>query len=473
MQYNLLHDAWVPVIRNARSYELLSLTELFRSMNQVQLAMNNPMDRFAIFRFVLSVLYWCREKTGQELLPDGSIPGPWLDFLLNNEQHFELFGSGKRFYQFQDVKRIRPITDLIHEIPTGNNFVHFQHTQDYTGGLCIECAVLGLLRLPLFSVSGLPDLKSGINGTPPIYMCWWGDDLQKTILYNWDPLPDMGVPSWVDPKPHNNEDLVPYLTGMTTLSRRCHLRDETILDGWCSHCGKSTDKLIMQCGYETAGTLENKAWIDPHAGYGAKGSISSPNPLADSAVRNDKPWYYAIPAFVANHPASYPASLFVVGFVTDKAKYVDVWEETFPLPEPDPETGAEFEITDWRSWVSNMNNKLKDLMRVDIRMDREQSGNASSKRKQSLARMIAVIANSALETSLAHASKGVLGNSDQDWQQAGESYSSLIRNLASSLYPARDGISLANRRRLYMIKPYKTKKKDEPIKDGQDAQSND
>jgi len=473
MQYNLLHDAWVPVIRNARSYELLSLTELFRSMNQVQLAMNNPMDRFAIFRFVLSVLYWCREKTGQELLPDGSIPGPWLDFLLNNEQHFELFGSGNRFYQFQDVKRLRPITDLIHEIPTGNNFIHFQHTQDYSGGLCLECTVLGLLRLPLYSVSGLPDLKSGINGSPPIYLCWWGHSLMDTIRLNWAPAQDMGVPAWVDPTPPDCEAEVSLLAGMTALSRRCYLKEDTITHGFCCHCGKHTDKLIMQCGFESAGSLENKTWIDPHVAYGENRSVTSPNPLVDSSVRNDKPWYYAVPAYLANHPARYPASLFMVGFVTDKAKYVDVWEDTYYLSAPDPETGEDFVITDWRSSVTYMNKRIVAKLRSEHADDHNPQKAVPSKHKESLAKLTSALLSSSLESSMPHHGKGVLNNSDADWTSAGDKYTRLIRSIAGSLYPARDSRSQRNRRALISVKPYPGSKTDNHTKEEQDAKSHD
>src|SRR5690606_13138708 len=77
-----------------------------------------------------------------------------------------------------------------------NNFWHFRHSKDEKDGLCLPCCVLGLLRLPLFSVSGLPDLKSGINGVPPIYVVPVGLTLAETLAANWIRVASLGVPSW-------------------------------------------------------------------------------------------------------------------------------------------------------------------------------------------------------------------------------------------------------------------------------------
>ena len=130
------------------------------------------MDRVAILRFLLALLYWCKGNPPAEVDVGGlrSFPADWFKKLDDDNDHFDLFGTEGRFYQCKGAQQRGAVTDLIQEIPTGNNFWHFRHSTDEKEGLCPACCALGLLRLPLFSVSGLPNLKAGINGAPPVYV---------------------------------------------------------------------------------------------------------------------------------------------------------------------------------------------------------------------------------------------------------------------------------------------------------------
>jgi CRISPR type I-E-associated protein CasA/Cse1 len=171
LNYNLLEEQWVPVLwTDSNKVSRIGILEALRQANRVrQIAASNPMDRVAIFRFLLALLYWCRGNppTETDTVFEKSFPVDWFSKLETHKEYFNLLGEGKRFYQDSGATRLRAITDLIQEVPTGNNFWHFRHSTDKIDGLCPACCAMGLLRLPLFSVSGLPDLKAGINGTPP------------------------------------------------------------------------------------------------------------------------------------------------------------------------------------------------------------------------------------------------------------------------------------------------------------------
>ena len=166
-----------------RRSKAVFIKEAFSQAGKIrQIAASNPMDRVAIIRFLLAILYWCKNPpTDSELTKLKSFPEDWFTKLDENKECFNLLGKGKRFYQEKEAKRECAVTDLLQEIPTGNNFWHLRHSTDMVNGLCFACCAMGLLRLPIFSVTSLPDLKTGINGTPPI-MLYPGEPLCLRLL---------------------------------------------------------------------------------------------------------------------------------------------------------------------------------------------------------------------------------------------------------------------------------------------------
>jgi CRISPR type I-E-associated protein CasA/Cse1 len=203
-QYNLLEEKWIPVLELSGEFRKVSALEALENAHQIrQLAPNNPMDRVGILRFLLALIYWSRGSPSEveQVNPTEPFPKGAFDKLRENRDCFNLLGNGKRFYQDLTAKRPRSTSELFQEIPTGNNFWHFRHTTDDQGGFCGACTVLGLLRLPLYCVSGLPNLKSGINGTPPVYLIPLGKTLRQTLALNWTPHSNIGKPHWEDYSP--------------------------------------------------------------------------------------------------------------------------------------------------------------------------------------------------------------------------------------------------------------------------------
>ncbi|MEK7773763.1 MAG: type I-E CRISPR-associated protein Cse1/CasA, partial [Deltaproteobacteria bacterium] len=64
--YNLLDEEWIPVLYRDGRMERVGIRKALKDAHLIrQIAASNPMDRVAILRFLLALLYWCKEN-----LPD-------------------------------------------------------------------------------------------------------------------------------------------------------------------------------------------------------------------------------------------------------------------------------------------------------------------------------------------------------------------------------------------------------------------
>ncbi len=351
MNFNLLDEKFIPVIwSDGRLGRVGIRTALAEAGRIRQIAASNPMDKVALLRFLLAVLYWCQGPPPDQgeldrILAAGRFPPDWFDKLDQQKDCFNLLGEGKRFYQDDAARRRRTATELFQEIPTGNNFWHFRHSTDGKEGLCPACCALGLLRLPLFAVSGLPDLKAGINGTPPVYVLPIGQSLLHSLCLNWVTRGPLGVPAWEHSCDHVPEgERVPMLNGLTTLSRRVWLHDPASPGGVCIGCGGEQSALVRTCEYQSAGVQQNELWDDPHVVYvpkaktsdkkKARKAITTPD-LTKRFFRLDKPWASLFTEIISSNTYrhdSRPTRLLLVGFATDKAKNIDAWERICVLP---------------------------------------------------------------------------------------------------------------------------------------------
>ncbi|MCC6160565.1 MAG: type I-E CRISPR-associated protein Cse1/CasA [Deltaproteobacteria bacterium] len=360
MNFNLIDDPWIPILRHNGTYERVgALRALAEAQDIRQLAAPNPMDRFAVFRFLLALLYWCRGNPERERGTKTDSSEVWLAKLADLREHFNLFGDGARFYQDPGAKRPRPTTDLIQEIPTGNNFWHFHHSTDGEQGLCPSCCAMGLVRLPLFSVSGLPNMKSGINGSPPIYVMPQGKNLDETLRMNWIDRGLLGDPAWLWPevRPEPGKE-VPTLTGLTVLSRRVWLHALSDNPEVCDHCGRHDSQVVRTCDFESAGDLENDRWNDPHVLYerGAKRILKKAADLtASKRFKMDRPWpdlFARIQEDASElNSDDINRDFAIIAFATHQMKYIDVWERTVRLGSSNSNPNAmAANARGWEAW---------------------------------------------------------------------------------------------------------------------------
>ncbi|MCX7048129.1 MAG: type I-E CRISPR-associated protein Cse1/CasA [Candidatus Sumerlaeota bacterium] len=432
--YNLLDQAWMPVIYHDGTVAKIGIQQAFENAADIrQIAAPNPMDRAAILRFLIALTYW-----GGSNLENAK----WqacINKLKQQRNLFNLLGEGLRFYQDQTARRRRPITDLIQEAPSGHNYVHFCHIEDYDAGLCLPCCIMGLLRLPMFSVSGLPDLKSGINGTPPIYVIPIGESLLDTLQINCPPVENLGIFALDNPlaRPEGNSD-VPILTGLSALSRRVWLHEPGDTAGACASCGVRSDMLVRSCESESAGTLESKVWTDPHVVSYAEEpekKVKAPD-LTAGYFRMDRPWTALMANFLA-HGGPKPLHLFVTGFATNKAKNIDVWENLLELPEA--LFGADELLIRWE----NEGKKLP----AQLRPWHE------SNRKHTELGILATAIRPHVEARVAAQATELIAGGEEAWKDAAKNYSPLMKVLAGAISPGVTTKALERRRQISATMP--------------------
>ncbi len=430
MQFNLLDEPWIPVLREDGTFGRVGIREALLQAGRIRtIAAANPMDRFAVLRFLLALLYWCRGNPDGSFTPVGDgFPPAWFAKLDDHRDCFNLLGDGRRFYQTKAANRLRPTTDLLQEIPTGHNFWHFRHATDGQDGLCPACCAQGLLRLPLYSVSGRPDMKAGINGAPPIYAIAFGTTLLDTLLRNWRPTGELGEPSWI--ASCNTDRSVSLLAGFTLVSRLVWLHDAETT-GACINCGDTS--VIRTCEFQSAGSQENERWVDPHVLYregSPRKSLKAPDLTAAGKFRMDRPWPELL-ALLAKSEWLRGNTVLVVGFATDQAKNIDVWERTLNLPAEI--TPAAIEQLD--QWQRNGNLLSRALLPTAER---------TIKRKHvEIAPHLSAL-RPHIEHQVSADASALLSGEAAAWERAADTYAPLLDALAKSLAP---GATVAARQR--------------------------
>ena len=447
--YNLMNQPWISVLQLDGRSARLSLTETLRRAHTLHLAYSNPMDRLAVFRFLLALSYWCFANTDQAPGSGQPLPAEWVSWLDESREYFELFGDGSRFYQAAAGSRTRPIGDLIHELPAANNFWHFRHVTDYIDGICPACCVSGLLRLPLFTTIGGRGIGAGLNRTPPFYAIWQGNSLMESICLNWEPTSRLGVPAWLNPFESQREQDVALLTGLTWLPRQVFLHGPEPGTGRCSACGAEADALVYCCNIEPVKVPLEAVWRDPHAiyrddgnGLTAKVALMS----GDKYTFADRDSHKPLVSLLQTKGMDRPAKLFLVGFSSDKANCVDVWEKTIILTGKTPSD-------EHLAQIAERPNSLHKMRRQARRGDYRKSVGITA---------VADIIPHVEHRVGAHSGE-MVENSGHDWQEADRDYRFFMERIASSLAPEisvaarleREGLS---RRKPWPVKPKTTKK---------------
>lgn len=438
--YNLMEEKWLSVLYRDGRPATLNLIEVMEQAHSLQLAYSNPMDRFSVFRFMLALAYWCDNGRGEDLGYMDSLPPPWLEYLTTHKEHFELLGPGKRFCQDVSAAYLRPVTDLLHEIPTGNNPWHFNHALNYVSGLCPSCCVLGLLRQPVFGTPGLlgpkrENLTAGINGTPPVYAVFWGDSLLETLKLNWNPQPEQGNPAWIDISPDPLQEPMPLLTGLTLLSRKTHLCEPVNVSGTCSACGLKSTILVHAMKLESKKNMANPSWTDPHVVYSENTgkAVSAQDPFKTKDILFNKPWQKTLAMYHGSHPDLPAAKLWILGFSSEQAKFKDVFEFSVNLPIKLSTDNLELAVG-WKRALLNGSAYIGNQLR--------------HKKMGEFA--ISVVSPTA-ERNIASHKDAIAAESVFSWADAQNAYRSLISKTSPSLAPGNFVRSVLARRRISAV----------------------
>jgi hypothetical protein len=255
--YNLLVKEWIPVLMTDGTYCRVNIRKALTQAGRIrQIAASNPMDRVAILRFLLALLYWCKGNPPDEGRATSGVafPADWFLKLGDNEDCFNLLGEGKRFYQDPELLRerregYRPIGDLLQEFPTETKIAHFRHARDGQYGLCPACCAVGIIRFCTFANAyGHGKYTSSVNGPTPAYAISQGLTLLQTLLLNWpENASQEREPPWLCDRSPAQADL-DIVTVFAWRSRRLWLGDCGSSDEICSYCGKPA-RLIRRLAF--------------------------------------------------------------------------------------------------------------------------------------------------------------------------------------------------------------------------------
>ena len=447
MCYNLLDEEWIPVLYHNGQWTRVGIRKAIQDAVKIrQIVAPNPMDRFAIFRFLLALLYWCKGNPPDNFDANQTkvFPPEWFTKLDENRECFNLLGEGKRFFQDKEARRSRPTTDLIQEIPTGNNFWHFRHSTDYKIGLCPSCCTLGLLRMPIFTTLGgraTPYLYAGINGAPPIYITLKGTTLFETLILNWRTAENLGLPAWYESfiRPTPDQD-IPLLTGLTWLSRRVWLHDSRH-NGICFNCGQNSQRLILTCEIQSPGKNECTAWRDPHIIYyknkDKELSLKTHDPISAGDFRMDRQWPSHIMRIIEAgriQSRKKPYSLHLIGFATSDAKHIDVWEQSIRIP-------SDLLLSDnvvscWKNWQYEGRKLEKQI----VRSNEQGKAAIASVRPQ-------------VESQVSSHIGELLTDDLEIWRETAEYYRPLMRGIAGANAPGYNVKALRKRSRIQGVIP--------------------
>lgn len=457
MNYNLLEEAWIPVLWSNGESGRVGVSEALRQAGRIrQVATSNPMDGAAIVRFLLALLYWCKGNPPDETsgASGEAFPADWFLRLDEKKDCFNLLGEGERFYQYRRSRAGKgqrlPANYLVHEVPTGTNLRHFRHSTDKVDGLCPACCAMGLLRLPCFATSGGRGKPPGVNQKPPVYVIPVGVTLAETLRLSWQRArePEMGTPAWEDPDvqlPARGE--VPLLVGLTWLPRRVWLDSPEEGEANCISCGRR-ERVIRLCVFEGVGSTRTdegsagRIWRDPHVIYeqSRKGDdtavragdvLKAPDAAAGEWARivggmfggqqtpdaSDE----AISGWVGNKKAT---RAWVVRFSTvQNDKYLEAGEWFVPLPSPREIGDPAAKVERWRRQTWGLAGRLQGRHK------------GPSGEKGVLPRAMLAAVRPHVEANVSRKVAELLGGADEAWEHAAREYGAMMQMVGRSISP--------------------------------------
>jgi hypothetical protein len=455
--YNLLDEEWIPVLMTNGEFKRVGIKTALTQAGQVrQIAASNPMDRVAILRFLLALLYWCQGNPPEasDHKPGESFSKNWFKKLDDNKDCFNLLGEGKRFYQYRKAgDKSLSANYLIHEIPTGTNKWHFRHATEGVEGLCPACCAMGLLRLPLFSTSGGRGKPPGINAKPPIYAIPMSESLAATLRLSWRQISDLGTPSWEKPDlqlPKKSE--VPLLTGLSWLPRRVWLSNPEEPEANCISCGRKEPLILFSvfAGIGSTKTEEGNAdriWRDPHVIYeqNNKGEVTSLHAsdalgASDAAVGQ---WSRMMAGMLRHQNAK--VHVWIVGFSTvQNDKYLEAMECMLPALDPvSPQQIADnlARIEQWQKKSFGLNSKLK-----------PPDDKRSSIKHVEILPMLHSI-RPGVECRVFAKAGELLAGGDAAWEKAAQEYRPMMKIMAQSLFPGFTTQAIQRRKQISRVLP--------------------
>lgn len=287
--FNVLTEPWIPVADKWGKIEELGILDILeRAPDLTEISEPSPLMRYGIYRILIAFLTDALrpeiEEDLADLMTDGQFPMERIrQYIKESEKEgpcFDLFDEKKPFLQSTynevlDEPKKTSIAKLIHELPSGNNAIHFEHLPQDEHALSPAVCTKALCAVNVFCTSGLQG-PSGINGAPPWYLIILGGNLFETLVYSlWVPAnieipidkPDIAWRNNQQVEPNTGVNVTSYLYGLTWQSRRvCLIPNEN--GGYCTFTGKKVDILVKEAYFQAGWKFEGyDNWKDPHVAY--------------------------------------------------------------------------------------------------------------------------------------------------------------------------------------------------------------
>ena len=306
-EYNVLSEPWIPVRMLTGEEKEVGILELLENAHLMQCVSDpSPLFEYGIYRLLTVFLMDAFRPEIQADIEDMLAAGAFdmeriFAYIRECEKEgpcFDLFDAKRPFlqsaYDEKWDKTIKPVALLLHNIPSGNNHIHFLHGYEGRQTFCPSVCVKALCTVNVFCTAGLQG-PSSVNGAPPIYVMIRGENLFEGLLLNCIPSTmtqlKYGYPVWrygTEVEPGKRMSEISLLEGMTLMARRCHLiPDEN--GGVCTYSGERSPVVVSKMHFQKGLNFEGyDSWRDPHVAYSIsdKGRSSIKPQLGKEMWRN-------------------------------------------------------------------------------------------------------------------------------------------------------------------------------------------
>lgn len=282
--FNVLTEPWIPIEDFHGHIKEYGILEALEKAHELQgISDSSPLFHYSMYRLLIAFLTDAlRPQSVYDLLDiydAGKLPMKRITQYIKECEVdgtcFDLFDPVRPFLQSAwdeqlDSKAVRSVALLVHDLPSGNNAIHFDHRLQDTQAFSPQICARALCAVNVFCTSGLQG-PSGINGAPPWYVLVSGKNLLERLIYNiW--IPVIELPLDVPPvawrngrpvKPGEQVDQTSYLYGLTWQARRvCLLPGE---GGTCTYSGRKSSVLVRKIAFQKGWKFEgHRLWRDPH-----------------------------------------------------------------------------------------------------------------------------------------------------------------------------------------------------------------
>lgn len=239
-----MKEPWIDIVDMNNHIHTVGIRELLLNAHMLKAIQDiSPLYEYGIYRLltVLVMDIFSPETTFdlRDLLEEGKFNEVKIDEYISKcvEENncFDLFDSKMPFLQvaYDPLvdKTIKPVAVMMHDLPSGNNHLHFKHLTESSHQYSYADCTKALTAVNVFCTAGLQG-PSSVNGAPPIYVMTKGKTLFDTIVCNCIPISATTLdyadplPTWRNRRSFNPGEEVAntsLLEGMTFRARRITL----------------------------------------------------------------------------------------------------------------------------------------------------------------------------------------------------------------------------------------------------------